>query len=452
MLAVLTGWVWVVSGSGTVLMADSKVAESQRAENLATFDMAWRILHENYFDPEFQGMDWEAIRKELRPRAAAAGEAGELRKIIQGMLDQFDESHMAIIPRGIGEPGLLGDDDDGGSGDAEVGLEVRLMENQVVVRGVEPGGAAEMAGIKPGWILKKIGGRSLEKPVADAIAELGERRAHFIIWRMVDSRLQGRAGSKVQLELQDEKDRLVEVELRRNRPLGEPVQLGHFPIVYTRFESDRLKMADGMEVGWIRFNLWMIPAALQFDRAVDQFRDADGMILDLRGNLGGIAGMIMGLSGHFLDERLSLGTMKMRDGELRLLANPRRVNPAGKTVRPYEGPLAILIDNLSLSAAEIFAGGMQNLGRARIFGETSGGQALPAVFHKLPNGDLLYTVFADFVTPSGVRLEKRGVVPDVMEPLSREDLLEGKDAALLAAQKWISMEAVKRSTPLEAGH
>jgi carboxyl-terminal processing protease len=213
-------------------------------------------------------------------------------------------------------------------------------------------------------------------------------------------------------------------------------------VFYSNFESRSIARPGGGTVGLIRFNLWMIAITQPFDQAIERFRNADGIIIDLRGNLGGLAGMILGLSGHFLKERVSLGTLKMRDSELHFFTNPRLVNPAGERVEPYAGPVAILIDDLTMSAGEIFAGGMQAVGRARLFGETTGGQALPAIWDKLPNGDLLYHAFGDFVTASGARVEGKGVEPDEIVPLKRADLLGGRDAAQAAAIRWI--EASRR--------
>jgi carboxyl-terminal processing protease len=175
----------------------------------------------------------------------------------------------------------------------------------------------------------------------------------------------------------------------------------------------------------------------EFQQAMDRFRSADGIVIDLRGNPGGLAAMIMGISGHFLDERKPLGVMKTRESELRFVANPRRVSAAGERVRPYAGPLAILVDGLSGSASECFTGGMQSLGRARVFGQVSMGQALPALFDRLPNGDVLIHAYGDFVTADGTRLEGRGVIPDEVVPLTREALAAGRDPALEAALAWI---------------
>src|SRR4029079_9961332 len=107
---------------------------------------------------------------------------------------------------------------------------------------------------------------------------------------------------------------------------------------------------------------------------------------------------------------------------LRFVANPRLVNANGERVQPFAGPLAILVDSMSGSASECFAGGMQSIDRARIFGQTSMGQALPALFDRLPNGDVLIHAYGDFVTSKGTRLEGRGVIPDESIPLDRADL------------------------------
>jgi carboxyl-terminal processing protease len=129
--------------------------------------------------------------------------------------------------------------------------------------------------------------------------------------------------------------------------------------------------------------------------------------------------------------------MLTRDSTVNILAVPRRVNVAGQRVEPYAGPVAILMDETSASASEVFAGGMQALGRARVFGETSAGAVLPAVTTRLPDGDTLLHAMGDFETATGVRLEGVGVIPDQEARVSRAGLLAGKDAALEAALAWI---------------
>jgi carboxyl-terminal processing protease len=75
-----------------------------------------------------------------------------------------------------------------------------------------------------------------------------------------------------------------------------------------------------------------------------------------------------------------------------------------------------------------------------VFGQTSMGQALPAFFDKLPNGDILIHATGDFVTANGTRLEGRGVVPDETVKVSRSELLAGRDPALAAALAWVDRQ------------
>jgi carboxyl-terminal processing protease len=432
--------------------ASPALSEAHQAENLQLFDLVWRTIAENHFDRDFHGVDWNAVREELRPQAARAADQEELRATLQAMLARLGQSHMSILP---GPAARLLDSSEpedapekGGrrsaSGDrsGDPGLEMRWVDGALLVTRMHAGEALG-APIKPGWIIEKIGHEEVAALAKELPDGSGPREQEFIMARLAQAQLSGPVGSSVQVLFRDAQDRPVELSLPRSRPGGEAVRFGFFPPFYSRLESRLLQGPGGSTAGFMHFNIWMIPAAAAFDKAMDEFREAHGMIIDLRGNIGGLAAMAMGMAGHFIDERLSLGTMKLRESELRFNINPRRVNTAGEPVQPFEGPLAILIDPLSLSASELFAGGMQDLGRARIFGETSGGQALPATWERLPNGDLLYYPFADFILPGGTRLEGRGVVPDVVIPLRRADLLEGRDRTLDAALQWISEERLK---------
>ena len=124
------------------------------------------------------------------------------------------------------------------------------------------------------------------------------------------------------------------------------------------------------------------------------------------------------------------------------------MNAAGERVEPFAGPVAILVDAMSGSASECFTGGMQSIGRARVFGQTSMGQALPALFDKLPNGDVLIHAYGDFVTADGTRLEGRGVVPDEVVPLDRARRCSaGTTRPLEAALAWIDAVGRSRSDP-----
>jgi carboxyl-terminal processing protease len=407
---------------------------AQAPQAVETFDAAWTTIRDKHFDKTLNGVNWDAVREELRPRAMAAASTGELRMIIRDMLGRLGQSHFALLPSSA-DPGATG-----GSRETngDPGFDVRLVGQDLLVTAVDPKGPGAAAGVRPGFRVTAIGAAR----VADLLRALPdgahERLLNVEAWRIAESRLRGPAGSAADVTFENGDGKPVTLAIDRRAEAGQPVTVGNLPTMFVRVENERLRTPAGGSAGVIRFNVWMAAVDAPFQRAVDEYRQADGIVIDLRGNPGGLAAMMMGIAGHFLPERDVLGVMKTRDNpEFRFVANPRLVNAAGQPVKVYAGPVAILVDAMSGSASECFTGGMQSLGRARVFGQTSMGQALPALFQRLPNGDVMIHAYGDFVTSNGTRLEGRGVVPDEIVPLNREALLSGRDLTLEAALAWI---------------
>jgi carboxyl-terminal processing protease len=351
------------------------------------------------------------------------------------MLDRLGQSHFALLPSDAAPSGdEAGPSDQSGS----VGFDVRLLDDLIVVTRVEAEGPAAAVGVAPGWIVRAIEGRSVAELLGRLPASLPARLRQVEAWRLITTRLRGPVGSAARLDLADGRGADVRRSIVRRPESGEPVTVGSLPTFRVRVSHERVKGPQGADIGVIGFNVWMTPVDALVGAAIDEYRDADGLVIDLRGNPGGFAAMLMGIAGYVLDEPIALGTMKTRATTLQFTANPRRVNGAGARVTPYAGPVAILVDDMTGSASECFAGGMQAIGRARIFGQPSMGQALPALFDRLPNGDVLLHAYGDFLTAGGVSLEGRGVVPDDVVPLEREDLLAGRDRAMLGAMAWIA--------------
>jgi carboxyl-terminal processing protease len=418
----------------------SGVVAAQIPQATETFDAAWTIIKNTHFDKTMHGLNWDAVRDELRPRAATAKTPAELRLVIRNMLGRLGLSHFALIPSGPDTPG----DGNGTSGDSsgDPGIEVRLIDRDLIVTTVDP----EMTSrVRPGWRVAQIGAATVNELLQKIPETDNDRLQKVEAWRIAQTRLRGPAGSTVDVTFEDAQGTPVKVSLPRRTESGSPVTVGNLPTMYVRVEQQKKATLSGRTAGVIKFNVWMAAVDAEFQQAIDRFRRADGIIIDLRGNPGGLAAMLMGISGHFLNERVTLGVMKTRDNELRFVSNPRLVTASGERVQPFAGPLAILVDSMSGSASECFAGGMQSIGRARIFGQTSMGQALPALFDRLPNGDVLIHAYGDFVTATGTRLEGKGVIPDEPVPLDRRDLLAGRDRTLEAALAWIDKSSAAKT-------
>jgi carboxyl-terminal processing protease len=414
-----------------------------------TFDSAWAVIDRTLWDTTFNGVDWDAVRDELRPRARQARTYQELRTVLGEMVRRLGLSHFGIIPGDV-QDRLAADEDAPAGAPGDAGLELRLVGERFLVTRVAPGGAAAAAGVRPGWTIDAVEGRPAKEVLAlvDRLPTAREQRARQLAaWAALSAALHGRAGERLRVRFTAGAGRRVEKALVLTPAAGTATKMGNLPELAVRAEHERLRLDDGTQVGVIRFNYWMPVVSPRLDRAVDALRDADGIVIDLRGNPGGVGVMAAGFAGHFLDRADTLGTMRMRQGPLRFVVNPRRVDTQARPARPFAGPVAILVDALSVSTSEIFAGGMQKLGRARVFGETTAGQALPSYARRLPNGDVLQHAVADFTGPGGERFEGAGVAPDVAAPPTREALLAGGDPALDAAVRWIREEKNRGRAP-----
>jgi carboxyl-terminal processing protease len=405
----------------------------------ATFDSAWRIIYRRHFDTTFGGVNWQALRDTLRPRAASARDTEALRAVLRDMIARLRLSHYALLPAEAVPSVTARRDPNAGARPGEVGLDMRLVGTDLLVRAVAPGSAAARAGVRPGWVVTRIDTVDVAAIAAHRPPALDARKFSFQVPQVAHARLMGAPGTSVTVSFRDGRDQVVTRALERGAIAGTPVNFGHLPTMYAE-TIRRDTTVGGAHVGMIRFNVWMTAVMSPVDSAIDAYRGADGIVFDLRGNPGGVAGLVMGMSGHLLDTSAALGVMRSREATLTFRSNPRRVTARGERVQPYAGPVAVLVDEMSASTTEFFAAGLQELGRVRVFGARTSGQALPAQLTQLPNGDVLYHAVADFTTPKGMHMEKEGVVPDEPTPLTRAALLEGRDPALDAALAWIARQ------------
>ncbi len=443
-------------------------ASSERAAlNLESFDFAWRKIADTFWDEEMGGVDWQAVGDELRPRAREAADARELREVVQEMLSRLGQSHFGVLPgtRSAGggrEPAASDHGDgagctpalmrtvtgDGGSSasDAGPGFEVRFLDQVPVVSRVEVGSAADRDGLTSGAELVRIGDQGLAAlSRCFELESLDSRVADLVRARAVDGLLFGAPGDPVEVEFADGAGgRFVLALERAHHPDAVAIGFGNLPPMQYVFETEEVETTGGRVLA-VRFNVWMVPVVEAFETAVYGDPAAgssafDGLLIDLRGNPGGVAGTAVGIAGYLMEERVSLGSMLHRGSNLRLPVYPRRISLGSEKLEVFGGPVAVLTDGGSASTSEIFAAGLQDHGRVRVFGEPTAAAALPAVIERMPNGDLLMHAIADFLRPNGERVEGRAVVPESLVPLTREGLLSGRDEPREAALAWIASE------------
>jgi carboxyl-terminal processing protease len=226
----------------------------------------------------------------------------------------------------------------------------------------------------------------------------------------------------VSLRCLDEDHRPIEVMLERDPPSARAIQVLNMSPVVPEVTSRQVG-----DVGIVAFNVFLLQPVLgEVQKTIDGFRTrgAKAIIIDLRGNPGGIGAMVIPLAARLSTAPLTLGTIVYRDFS-NVLATT-----ASLGIKPFAGRVVILTDEGTASTSEIFAAGLQEAKRALVVGDTSAGAALGSIIEELPGGAMVQIPVADFRTPKGASIEGRGVQPDRRVFETRAGFLAGRDVVL----------------------
>ena len=418
--------------------ADAPAAAPADIHAKETFAIVWERLQNSGFKGQHEGLDWAALKARHQPGIEGARDLATLRKAINELLQDLRASHLALIPAEAMPPSDKATEVSMG----ELGLRLSIIDGKFLVEQIIQGFPAERAGIRPGWQVERIDDFDTAKvltALAQTSPDAARRGASMLQLRTNDLVDELPPGKAVTLQLRDLDGvaRTVSLTAIAN-PNVQPMTLPGLPPLPLRITQTTLPARGGGCVLYVEFNQWAMPVYDRFVEALREHGGCSGVVIDLRGNSGGQMATMSAVGGLFFEKTVSLGTLSTAGGDMQLTAFPRQVTEDGRDVRRFQGPLAILTDRASISCSDIFPTSMQALDRARVFGDTSAGMALPAMAVPLPSGDRLYYPIADFSDPKGRRIEGVGVVPDTPSAPTAEALRAGRDLALDAALDWIA--------------
>ena len=387
-------------------------------------DEVWQEVARNHFRKDFDTLYRKSVYEKFRPAILQSQDIPALTANLNKMLEAIGDSHLYLFGPDNGPDKSIRPVENPGPADppADPGFTVLSSGKELLVWNVRPDSAAEEANIRPGDVLLAVEGLQLRHDDPDAV-----------IPRLmtVSSLLErGGAGSICEVRLRSADGSIRDLRLKRSNHGGKIFQTPVLPALVLRYEA---RMLDD-KTGYLRFNIFVPEVAKNFrkDRRNGIFKNAESLIIDLRGNPGGVLLTAEWLGAWCFSTNVPLGTLIVDGVKLAPVTEPQK--------GCFNGKVVVLVDENSASTSEIFAAAIQDNKVGLVAGSPTLGQCLPSMFLSLPSGFRLQVVSGEAKRPSGKDIEKIGITPDILVENGFEN---GQDKVLVKVLAVLKEERKK---------
>ncbi len=367
-----------------------------QTEQSRIFRRLTEIVEKVYVYPDYNGRDWNAIQEKYRSKIEAGLETEAFYQEMREMIIELGDEHSVYLsPLEVEEEEaqLKGADEYVG-----VGIyAITDYENQrIVIISTIPGASAEYGGIRAHDSILLVDNLPIEEATGN--------------------RIRGPECSVVIVKAQSPGESPREVMLVRHRIAGGPA-----------IDARLVSTTDGSKVGYI-----FLPSFLdetlprQMEDALNGFGELDGLIMDLRMNGGGSSTVAHPILGFFTGGKVGDFVSRADSRPLEIEANPIQNSQAV--------PLIMLVNEGTASYGEIFAGVMQDSGRAKVAGETTLGNVEVLLGYDFDDGSLMWLASETFKSAfSDENWEQTGIVPDAQAYAPWDSFFFETDPAIAAA-------------------
>src|ERR1700730_2060737 len=420
-----------VPGAASESAPKERLTAKDRKE---VFEKIWKDIYDHYYDPSYNGVDWKEVHQRYAPLVEATKSDQEFYTLMSQMTSELHDAHTRFSSpeqwksfrrqQGV-----------------TVGFSVDDIDGKTVVTSVTTGSDAAHAGIEPGMVVLRVDDTAVAQRVAEIekkrLPSSSERATRWFIYNRVFA---GPADTPVKVALQRADGSVFEVSVRRQ--------------IYSAAPEVTTHVLPSGNV-YIRFDGFQRPITKEFRQALQKFRDAPGLIVDLRRNGGGDLAVLLPIAGYFFGRKTLFAKDSTRTGKplssyVGLFKLPLQLYVGRSGDQIYSGPVTILVDAHSASSSEVFAAGMQDTGRAQIIGSQSCGCVLGIARPRvMKGGGVLEMSEVLWFSPKGRKLEGIGIIPDKIVVPSVADLQRRRDPVLAEADKSLVKTAVLESK--EAG-
>jgi len=380
---------------------------------------AYDNVQKNYYDPKIHGFDWDARYHQFQEKMKRAVTLGQGLTVVAGFLEALNDSHTFFQPPS--RPMKM-----------DYGFRIQIVGDKPFISRVRPGTDAESK-VHPGDEVLQYNGYTVDRDG---------------LWKMnyYFNRLAPRPGSQLRLRNLNDAEREVKVDAKVRKGkvmlnLADSEGLDLWQIIREGEDSDHLLRQRYIELGDVM--IWKMPEFDMTDDAVDNMfgfaRKHKSLILDLRGNPGGLVKTLERVVGNIFDH-----DVKIADRIGRKELKPELAKSRGD--KAFSGKIVVIVDSQCASAAELFARVIQLEQRGTVIGDRTSGSVMESRYYGASQGTDTKIFYgfsitdADLIMKDGKSLEHSGVVPDEVVLLTAKDISEGRDPVLAHATELVGLK------------
>lgn len=352
------------------------------------FLKSWRIIKSKYYDPTMNGQDWSRWNKHYIDKIETTEDAYVA---INSMLASLDDPYSRFLNQEEYKEQNTNID----AKIVGIGVNIMSISGKIFVISVVDDTPANKAGIKAGDIILKVDGKDVSGTTINDVAAL----------------IRGEINTTVCLELLRDKKKIVksikreEIQIKNIKASLIDKTIGYIQIV-SFISSDMTK---------------------EFVEALSKTQNCQGLIIDLRGNTGGL-----------MPNAVVIADMFLTQGHIvSIVDRDKQKSDIDAQVKPYaiNKPVVILIDEGTASASEILSGALKDNQKAILVGKKTYGKGMIQRIYPMPNETGLNLTIAKYLTPKGYDINKKGINPDYEVNYTNQDFLKDKDPQMDEAKR-----------------
>lgn len=379
------------SNNNSLYSTDEELLNKNYVSSQKLFDNVWSEIKDNYYDPTLNHQQWRYWKEHYHGKIKTDE---DVKVAVDSMLASLDDPYSRYMSKTEYA-------DQNTSINAKItgiGVNIADISGKIQIINVIDGTPAQSVNLQNGDIILNIDGKDAKGLSIAEVANL----------------VRGPENTFVKLTVLRDKDKLVKNVMRKE------------------IKIKSVKSTVDKNIGYIQIASFIgSTTPNEFLEALEKTKDTEGLIIDLRGNTGGLLPNAIFIANLFIPEG-NIVSIVGRNGY-------RYDIQAQNTEFGINKPVIVLVDGASASASEILSGALKDYHKAKIVGTRTYGKGMVQKIIPMQNETGLNLTVAKYLTPSGVDINKKGIKPDVEVQFTAKDIKNRHDVQLSEAKKIMSV-------------